>query len=94
MTSYIIKAFGQSAITSVTTKDSQNVRPPKEAWKPVFESGVEDWLEHRAPESTDKESTLKLVNFIKKQTSLTAIKLSSKINRFPLSLYKIKLHLK
>lgn len=36
------------------------------------------------------DSGEKLVNFIKKQTSLTAIKLSSKINRFPLSLYKIK----
>ena len=65
LTSYITKALGQSAITSVTTKDSQNVRPPKEAWKPVFESGVEEWLEHRAPEGTDKESTLKIVNYIK-----------------------------
>ena len=65
LTSYITKALGQSAVTSVTTKDSQNVRPPKEAWKPVFESGVEDWLEHRTPDGTDKESTLKLVNFIK-----------------------------
>ncbi len=65
LTSYITKALGQSAVTSVTTKDSQNVRPPKEAWKPVFESGVEEWLEHRAPEGTDKKSTLKIVNFIK-----------------------------
>ena len=65
LTSNITKALGQSAITSVTTKDSQNVRPQKEAWKPLFESGVEDWLEHRAPEGTDKKSTLKIVNFIK-----------------------------
>ena len=67
LTSYIVKALGQSAITSVTTKDSQNIRPPKEAWKPVFEAGIEDWLEHRANPEIDKENTLYYVNFLKEK---------------------------
>lgn len=65
LTSLIAKALGQSAITSVTTKDSQNIRSTKEAWKPMFESGIEDWLEHRAQPECDKENTLNYVNFLK-----------------------------
>ena len=65
LTSFITKALGQSAITSVTTKDSQNIRPPKGSYKPVFESGLEGWLENRATADTDKDNTRRYVNFLK-----------------------------
>ena len=67
LTSYITQALGQSAVTSVTTKDSQNVRPPKGSYKPVFESGLEGWLENRADPKIDKDNTSRYVNFLKEK---------------------------
>jgi len=42
--SLISTALGQTAVTSITTKEAPNVRPPKGSFKRHFNSGYEDWL--------------------------------------------------
>lgn len=40
----ISTAMGQTAVTSVTTKETPNIRPPKGSFKRHFNSGYDDWI--------------------------------------------------
>ena len=43
----IESALGQTAVTSVSSKENPNVRPPKGSYKPHFVSGYEAWKLNR-----------------------------------------------
>ena len=45
--SMIESALGQTAVTSVSSKENPNVRPPKGSYKPHFVSGYEAWKLNR-----------------------------------------------
>ncbi len=40
----ILTGLGQTAVTSITTKENPNIRPPKGSFKRHFNSGYDDWL--------------------------------------------------
>lgn len=40
----ISTALGQTAVTSINSKEIPNARPPKGSFKPYFNSGYDDWL--------------------------------------------------
>lgn len=74
LTDLISRALGQTAITSITTKDNPNVRPPKGSYKPYFENSFESWLENSRTHSLDNTESFseeiaskltELVSFIK-----------------------------
>lgn len=45
--SMIESALGQTAVTSVSSKENPNVRPPKGSYKPHFVTGYEAWKQNR-----------------------------------------------
>ena len=40
----ILTALGRTAVTSINTKETVNIRPPKGSFKPFLNSGYDDWL--------------------------------------------------
>lgn len=45
--SLIERALGQTAVTSVSSKENPNVRPPKGSYKPHFVSGYDAWVQNK-----------------------------------------------
>ena len=42
-----MKSSGQTAVTSVSSKENPNVRPPKGSYKPHFVSGYDAWVQNK-----------------------------------------------
>ena len=75
--SMIESALGQTAVTSVSSKENPNIRPPKGSYKPHFVSGYEAWklnriekddLANKHPDfpSEEAEKTINgYINFLK-----------------------------
>lgn len=75
--SMIESALGQTAVTSVSSKENPNVRPPKGSYKPHFVSGYEAWklnkiekdnLSSKHPDFPSEESEVTIngyINFLK-----------------------------
>ena len=45
--SLIVNALGKTAVTSVSSKENPNVRPPKGSYKPHFVTGYDAWIENK-----------------------------------------------
>lgn len=45
--SLIVNALGKTAVTSVSSKENPNVRPPKGSYKPHYVTGYDAWLENK-----------------------------------------------
>ena len=68
-------ALGQTAVTSVSSKENPNIRPPKGSYKRFFRSGYDAWLEEKNAEilaktgdpiSSDIANTIKFyLDFVK-----------------------------
>lgn len=77
--SMIESALGQTAVTSVSSKENPNIRPPKGSYKPHFVSGYEAWklnriekddLINKHPDfpSEESENTInKYIKFLKSE---------------------------
>ena len=77
--SMIESALGQTAVTSVSSKENPNIRPPKGSYKPHFVTGYDAWLlnkieknnlDKKNPDfpSQEAEDTIKgYINFLKSE---------------------------
>jgi len=59
LTELISNALGQSAITSITSKENPNVRPAKGSYKPHFNQGFDDWIQRK---TEDISNSMKIMD--------------------------------
>ena len=60
LTELISNALGQSAITSITSKENPNVRPAKGSYKPHFNQGFDDWIQRKTEDISNSTKIMDL----------------------------------